>query len=44
MSTVDDVVPDGSWGLRITLLLAALITAVGWVLARRAPVLVAERK
>jgi hypothetical protein len=30
--------------LRISLLLAALITAVGWVLARRAPVPVAKRK
>jgi MFS family permease len=44
MSSIDDALPGGTWGLRISLLLAALITAVGWVLARRAPVPVAERK
>jgi MFS family permease len=44
MSTIDDAFPGGSWGLRISLLLAAVITAGGWVLARRAPVPVAERK
>jgi hypothetical protein len=43
-STIDDALPGGSWGLPVSLLLAALITAVGWVLARRAPVPVAERK
>jgi uncharacterized BrkB/YihY/UPF0761 family membrane protein len=44
MSSIDDALPGGTWGLRISLLLAALITAVGWVLARRAPVPVAERQ
>ena len=43
-STIDDALPDGNWGLRISLLVAALITGAGWVLARRAPAPVAERK
>ncbi len=41
MTTIDETFPSGEWGLRIALLLAALITAVGWVLARRAPVIAA---
>jgi uncharacterized BrkB/YihY/UPF0761 family membrane protein len=44
MATIDDALPGGSWGLRISLLLAAVITAVGWWLARRAPVATAERR
>jgi len=44
MSTIDDALPGGSWGLRISLLLAAFITGAGWWLARRAPVAAAERR
>jgi hypothetical protein len=44
VSTIDAALPGGSWGLRIALLLAAIITAAGWVLARRAPLPVAQRK
>jgi MFS family permease len=44
MSTIDDALPDGNWGLRISLLLAAFITGVGWWLAKRAPVPAAERR
>jgi MFS family permease len=38
MTSLDDAFPGDSWGLRVALLVAAAITAVGYVLARRAPV------
>jgi MFS family permease len=44
VSTIDDADPGNSWGLRIALLVGAAITAVGWWLARRAPVPTAERR
>jgi MFS family permease len=42
MTSIDDAFPGNSWGLRVALLVAAAITAVGYVLARRAPVTVAN--
>jgi MFS family permease len=39
MTSIDDAFPGDSWGLRVALLVAAAITAVGYVLARRAPVI-----
>ena len=44
MTTIDDADPGNSWGLRVALLVGAAITAVGWWLARRAPVATAERR
>jgi MFS family permease len=38
MSTIDAQWPGSSWGLRVALLLAAVITGVGWTMARRARV------
>jgi MFS family permease len=36
MATIDAHWTGGSWGLRVTLVLAAVITGGGWVLSRRA--------
>jgi MFS transporter, DHA2 family, multidrug resistance protein len=44
MTSIDDAHPGGSWGLRVALLVAAAITAVGYVLARRAPVATADHR
>ena len=41
MSTIDGQHPGSSWGLRVALLVGAVITAGGWLVARRAPVTVA---
>lgn len=38
MTSIDGEFPGDSWGLRVALLVAAAITGVGYVLARRAPV------
>jgi MFS family permease len=42
MTTIDADFPGNSWGLRVALVLAAVITAAGYVLARRAPVTTAD--
>lgn len=44
MTSIDDAFPGDSWGLRVALLVAAAITAVGYVLARRAPVTAANNR
>ena len=44
VSTIDDSQATDSWGLRVALLLGAAITAVGWWLARRAPVTAAPER
>jgi MFS family permease len=44
MTTIDSQWPDGSWGLRIALVVAAVITGAGWVLARRSPVAAPGRR
>jgi MFS family permease len=37
MTTIDDAFPGGAWGLRIALVVAAVISAAGIPLTRRAP-------
>jgi MFS family permease len=44
MTTIDSQWPGGSWGLRVALVLAAVITGAGWVLARRSPVAAPGRR
>jgi MFS family permease len=44
MTTIDQAFPGGTWGLRVALLVAALITAAGVPLTRRAPVGVEDRR
>ena len=42
MTTIDADFPGNSWGLRVALVIAAVVTAVGYVLARRAPLTTAD--
>jgi len=44
MTTIDSHHPGESWGLRVALLVGALVTGGGWWLARRARVTTAERR
>jgi hypothetical protein len=44
VATIDSAWPGSTWGLRVALALAAGVTAVGWWLARRAPVPAADRR
>jgi DHA2 family methylenomycin A resistance protein-like MFS transporter len=44
MTTIDGNNPTDDWGLSVALLLGAVITGVGWWLARRTPVAAAERR
>ncbi len=44
MATIDSDVGGNSWGLRVALLVGAVITGVGWWLARRAPVPASQRR
>jgi MFS family permease len=44
MATIDSDVGRNSWGLRVALLVGAVITGVGWWLARRAPVPASQRR
>jgi MFS family permease len=43
-NAVDDQWPGDSWGLRVALVVGAVITGVGVVLARRSPVAAGERR
>ena len=44
MTSIDSDHPGNSWGLRVALLVGAVITGVGWWLARRARVTTVERR
>jgi MFS family permease len=44
MTSIDNAFPGDSWGLRAALVVAAAITAVGYLLARRAPVTTSDRR